>query len=187
MSILTINIFVRIMLEFSFGDDFTGQTITYEENGQSRQEFIGVGLLKLFQKLLYRQLSPQLVFFPETYAILLNPTDREFVRNARRFREMFTKSIRERREMTKQPGYQEKGDLLDILTTDELFKVEEDAIIDECINFFLAGTPSRSRVTLSESTMLSKLTTITSSPALRNGSSQRSTYPKDLTLSHLTI
>jgi cytochrome P450 len=41
--------------------------------------------------------------------------------------------------MTKS-DYQDKGDLLSILLVDELFKDNEEMIIDECITFFTAGS-----------------------------------------------
>jgi len=48
--------------------------------------------------------------------------------------------IERKQRAAQDPSELEKGDLMTILISDELFKDDIEMIVDECLTFFLAGT-----------------------------------------------
>lgn len=52
--------------------------------------------------------------------------------------------MNKKREAEKDKSLLERGDLMTILLSDDLFKNDIEMIIDECLTFFLAGTQTTS-------------------------------------------
>jgi cytochrome P450 len=60
------------------------------------------------------------------------------------FRKFLKTLVDERRvDMTK-PDYVNKGDLLNLLLTEDLFKFNDQVILDECVAFMIASTNATS-------------------------------------------
>lgn len=73
-------------------------------------------------------------------AMFINSFERETLRNSIAFREFVKGVIKSRRNEMMTPGYVRKGDFLTMLLEDELFKHQEEYMVDECLSFMLAGT-----------------------------------------------
>ena len=97
-------------------------------------------LRETFHLCLMRIISTQVVFFPEFARYFVLPGDREIHGNIMKLRELLLKYVKERRELINSGNKDNRGDLLEILLTDELFKDNDKMIIDECLTFFFAAT-----------------------------------------------
>lgn len=68
------------------------------------------------------------------------PKERENKKNIEVLREFLDKIVEKRKVDMARESYEDKGDLLSILLSDDLFKNDKNAIIDECLTFFFAGS-----------------------------------------------
>ena len=72
--------------------------------------------------------------------VYLGRNEKEVLNNTIRFRNFIKDLIAERREMMKKKNFINKGDFLTLLLNDEIFKDQDDLIVDECIAFMFAST-----------------------------------------------
>jgi cytochrome P450 len=79
--------------------------------------------------------------FPFLRDVQLTQADKDQYHNVNGLRETMKSIIIDRQNaIKKDPKELEKGDLITILLSDDLFKNNIEMIIDECITFFLAGS-----------------------------------------------
>ncbi len=92
-----------------------------------------------------RTLNLRFQLFPELVSWYIFPEEKEILRNINALRQNLKDMIEERKRNAKSdPSELEKGDLMTILISDELFKDDIEMIIDECLTFFMAGTQTTS-------------------------------------------
>jgi len=116
----TSRILVKVILSCTFGEEFGDSEIEFYQNGIKTKGTVAMVVRELFNNLVKRQLSIQLLFFPSSTNWYLTPRDRENKRNIDAFRKVLAASVQKRREaMKKEPNNSGKGDLLSILLTDE--------------------------------------------------------------------
>ena len=96
-------------------------------------------LRETFHKCLMKMTSVQASLFPDHIGLNIFPSDRENYKNTRILRDLFREIIQRRRK-TPENELKEMGDFLSILLTDDLFKDDEELILDECLTFFFAGS-----------------------------------------------
>jgi cytochrome P450 len=89
---------------------------------------------------------PHCVFFPTLGQYYILPFERDLLANCKALRALFEHMIDNRRELIKAfpEEAKKKGDLLSILLTDELFCLDNEMIVDECLTFFFAGSQTSS-------------------------------------------
>jgi len=78
-------------------------------------------------------------FFPELVKYHLSPWDLRYKRNANRMHATLLKVLQDRRA-GKSKHLTDFDDLLDIMINDDLFKNDDQSIIDEMLGFFMAGS-----------------------------------------------
>jgi cytochrome P450 len=76
------------------------------------------------------------------------PFERDLLANCKALRQIFDHMIINRRELIKNDpeAAKKKEDLLSILLTNELFSLDNEMIVDECLTFFFAGSQTNSVV-----------------------------------------
>jgi cytochrome P450 len=123
-----------------FGLGNVRRRLAYYTNGTPRDtsigqftRLVGVGVFSRIFKL-YRL---AFAFFDEKN---VGQDEKECYMNCQRFREFFRVLINERREEMKNPDFENKGDFMTILLTDDLFKDNDEIMIDECLTFLGAAT-----------------------------------------------
>jgi len=87
-------------------------------------------------------MNPHVVFFPIFQTKYILPSERDLLANCKALRVLFEYMIMSRRELivSDPEAAEKKGDLLSILLTDELFSLDNEMIVDECLTFFFAGS-----------------------------------------------
>ena len=81
-----------------------------------------------------------MLLFPGSYNWHLTREDRENMANIKRLRDAFASLAEKRKQDLKRKDFLDRGDLLSILSQDELFCDDPQMIVDECITFFFAGS-----------------------------------------------
>jgi len=135
---------MRIILVSAFGLTNLNQVrLPYEQNGVVKELSIDQFLRKCTSFMLFRagrkifSVIPYLMFFYYSSA------DREYKRNIKCIRDFCEKIIIERKQQLEGPEkdkFVNNPDLLTILLSDDMFKNNNKAMIDEIITFFLAGS-----------------------------------------------
>jgi cytochrome P450 len=135
---------MRIILVSAFGlTNLNHVRLPYEQNGLVKEYSIDQYLRKCTSFMLFRagrkifSIIPYLMFFYYSAA------DREYKRNIKCIRDFCEKIIEERKNQLNGPEkdkFVNNPDLLTILLSDDLFKNNNKAMIDEIITFFLAGS-----------------------------------------------
>jgi len=83
--------------------------------------------------------------FPFLLQYFIFPKERELLTNVKVLRESVKNIIKNKiKQAEMNPLEKEKGDLMTILISDEIFKDDIEMIIDECLTFFMAGTQTTS-------------------------------------------
>ena len=82
----------------------------------------------------------QVVVLPATTKYLVTPKDRELKWNIDSMKALLYSRVLKRRQQIKDGTHKYLGDLLDILLTDEIYKDDDTAIVDECLTFQFAAT-----------------------------------------------
>jgi len=98
----------------------------------------------MFRTALRRLYGPIRELFEVVDFFFLTSWERELKLNVTNFRKFLGTLVEERREAMKKPGYVNKGDLLNLLLTVDLFKNNDVMIIDECVAFMIASTNATS-------------------------------------------
>jgi len=140
--------FIKVILVCGFGVDLTDEMLDYIEDGVDTKKTLPYVLRNVFHESLMRWPGLQLSIFPETVSWYLSAHDRETRKNIETMRALFLTVVQKRREeIKKDPESLNRGDLLTILLTDELFMADDKMIIDECLTFFFAATQTSSMST----------------------------------------
>ena len=127
-----------------FGEDLSERTLKYIINGEEKLVNIPFALRDNFSKLGFRVFTPQIALFPETFKLLLTQNDRNDVKNAKQLRSFFQEIIDKRKKDKElKGGIDDRGDILTVLLEDDLFKDNQEYIIDECLTFFFAATQTQ--------------------------------------------
>ncbi len=74
----------------------------------------------------------------------LTSWERELKKNVTNFRKFVKMLVDERRIEMTQPNFTNKGDLLNLLLTEDIFKNNDTLILDECVAFLIASTNATS-------------------------------------------
>jgi len=141
--------FTRIILKCAIGESLDDYEIDYWVDGVNVRSDVPFSLRNTFQKLLDRQFLPWCALFPYFHTKFIMPFERDILANCKALRALFEHMIKERRDLIKNnpEAAEKKGDLLSILLTDELFSLDNEMIIDECMTFFFAGSQTSSVAT----------------------------------------
>ena len=142
------NLFLRIIISCTFGEDISDKEFMYLENGVEIKTNFGYALRNNLQSLLNRQVHPQILFFPETWPLYLVKKHRDDFENARRIRALVTSIILKRKEEMRVNPSLDKGDLISILLQDDTFTKTPENILNESVAFFFAGSQTNA-ITLS--------------------------------------
>ena len=136
------NMFARIILTCAIGESLDGVKVDWYEKGQISKKDVPFALRDAFGKLLERNFDARNLLFPSLINVYLLPVDRELKTNCNTLRLLFQKMVNGRKEEFKNDPeiFKNKGDLLSILITDELFCNNNEMMVDECLNFFFAGS-----------------------------------------------
>lgn len=138
---------VKVILNCAFGIDISETRYPFKQKGEIKQLTLAEMLDLLFKQLIERSLSPIPLLFPSMLKHLVLPGDKEIKENIRTVRNEILNVIRQKQELIKQnPSELEKGDLLSILLSDDLFKDNDKRLIDESLTFFSAGTQTSKSV-----------------------------------------
>ena len=78
---------------------------------------------------------------------VLTAAEREGKVNAVALRDFIKNMIKKRRDEMKESTFVDKGDFLTVLLIDELFKGQDDYIVDECLTFMVAATQTTTILT----------------------------------------
>lgn len=138
--------FTRIILKCAIGETLDDVEIDYWVNGVNIKKDVPYSLRHTFQNCIDRQFMPHCVFFPTLGQYYILPFERDLLANCKALRALFEHMIDNRRELIKAfpEEAKKKGDLLSILLTDELFCLDNEMIVDECLTFFFAGSQTSS-------------------------------------------
>jgi cytochrome P450 len=135
---------MRIILVSAFGlSNLKNVRLPYEQNGVTKEYPLDQYLRKCVSFMIFRPGRRIFAILPYLMLFFYSAADREFKRNIRRVREFCEKIIEERKKHMEGPEkekYINYPDLLTILLSDDMFKNNNKAIIDEIITFFLAGS-----------------------------------------------
>ena len=82
-----------------FGDDLSERTLEYIINGEEKTVNLAFALRDNFNKLILRQYSPQVIFFPETFKLYLYKNDRNDLKNAKKIRDFMAEIINRRKNL----------------------------------------------------------------------------------------
>lgn len=85
-------------------------------------------------------MQPVRLFFDIFDKVCLNAEEREQQANCLRLRQLVMKIIKERKAELARPGVEPRPDFLTMMVQDELFKDQEEYVLDECISFIIAAT-----------------------------------------------
>mmetsp|Transcript_30476 Transcript_30476/g.29857 ORF Transcript_30476/g.29857 Transcript_30476/m.29857 type:complete len:111 (+) Transcript_30476:363-695(+) len=88
-----------------------------------------------------RALEARFHIFPFLLKYYVFQKERELLENIRTIRGELKKLVLEKKEkLEKNSAEAEKGDLMTILLSDDIFKDDIEMTLDECLTFFAAGT-----------------------------------------------
>ena len=82
-----------------FGEDLSERTLQYIINGEEKTVNLAFALRENFNNLVYRQFSPQMIFFPETFKLYLTKNDRNDLKNAKKLRDFIAEIINKRKQL----------------------------------------------------------------------------------------
>ena len=92
-----------------------------------------------------RSFNIRFFLYPSMINHYFTPKDQEIKHNIQTLRNNIRDLIIDKKNKAlKDPSELEKGDLMTILISDDLFKDNIEMIIDECLTFFMAGTQTTS-------------------------------------------
>jgi len=99
--------------------------------------------------MIQRQNKPHVILFPSLATQYITPSERDLLANCKAIRALFEKMVDARRNLIKSDpeAAEKKGDLLSILLSDDLFSLDNNMIVDECLTFFFAGSQTSSVTT----------------------------------------
>jgi len=130
-----------VILKCAFGVDLTSHNIPWVENGVQSHISYSKALKKMLNMLPMRGLSLRFHMFPFLINYYIFKEEKELLANIETIRSELRKIVMEKREkLEKNPQEAERGDLMTILLSDEIFQNDIEMILDECLTFFLAGT-----------------------------------------------
>jgi len=138
---------IRIILERALGIDITEDMLPYWENGKLVQRDVPYVLRTCFQIMINRMFTCHVIMFPWLADKYITPAERDLLANSRTLRAKFQKVVNDRRQEMKEGRRLDEGDFLSILLSDELFKEDNEMIVDEILTFFFAGSQTSSVVT----------------------------------------
>lgn len=118
----------------------------YKINGKIEMKKYGYALKDLLAVLPVRVLSMRFFLFPFLLNYFIFPKEREMLHNINNLRQKIKDIITEkkRRVIEDESAELQKGDLMTILISDEVFENDVEMIVDECLTFFMAGTQTTS-------------------------------------------
>lgn len=131
---------MKIILSCAFGEESSDVKLPFISNGVIQHRYIGDILRDLFLYCAFRSAREEVILLPYIMFFYYSKADKEFLQNTKAVRGFAKELLLKRREKMREPDYVESADLLSILLTDDLFKDNEESIIDECMTFFLAGS-----------------------------------------------
>ena len=82
-----------------FGEDLSERKLQQIIKGEEKTVNVAFALRENFNNLVYRQFSPQIIFFPETFKLYLNKNDRNDFKNAKKIRDFIAEIIIKRKEL----------------------------------------------------------------------------------------
>ncbi len=87
------------------------------------------------------------IYFDLFDNFVVGKIEREVIDNAERFRNFLRDFINKRREQMSESDYVDQGDFLSMLLKDELFNIQDELMIDECLTFMIAATMTTALLT----------------------------------------
>ena len=128
-----------------FGKENANETFEITENGVSHKITPSMYLRKAFSQCFSRTYARPRLIFPDLLKYYgMTNYDKNLRKNIGSFKGYIRSLIQKRKKEMEKAGWQSKGDFLSILLQDELFKDNEEVMIDECITFMFAATQTTS-------------------------------------------
>lgn len=127
----------RIILRCAIYEDLTDTYLDYWSNGKTIKKSVPEFMHTMFHDMINRFTAPHVIFFPELASTFITPHERDILANAKSLRNSIAEIIeRRKKEILKDSSLLERGDLLTIMLTDDLFKDNNEGMIDEILTFF---------------------------------------------------
>ncbi|TNV80087.1 hypothetical protein FGO68_gene16754 [Halteria grandinella] len=144
------NLYMQVTLSCFFGHSLEVNPIVDQlVQGEHKKMRLGEAMQNTFELAMGRAHQPLLIVFRELIPFFITRRDRELKYNAQSMRTFIRNLINERRKAQESQatgGNVEYKDLLSILLSDPNFE-NDDAIVDECLTFFLAGSMTTASTT----------------------------------------
>jgi len=128
----------NILISCSVGPACAERLVDFEnDDGTIKKVKISDSLLTLAPLAIAKTFHLKNILFPVLIGYSVSAPDRRYARNCKRLRDLLQLFINERR--TGKTKYGELPDLISILTTSDLYKNDDEHIIDDIITVFTAG------------------------------------------------
>jgi cytochrome P450 len=135
-------LYSRIMLKCAIGESLEDSQIDFYEDGVNKPRNVAYAIRDVLGQCIDRMTSPHILLSKTLKQYYITPFERDNLANCKALRRLFQSFVDKRKDLMKNNPKEadKKQDLLSILLTDELFKNDNEMIIDETLTFFLAGS-----------------------------------------------
>lgn len=142
------DIYASIIFLILFGEDISYKPVVFTTNGKEEKLTLALAMSRVGKLCTNKYNNPIRLFFPWWFNKDLSPTEFQSTANINKVRDVVRAYVTDRVQGKNKSCLKDGKDLLDFLLEDKIvFKGSVERIVDQLLDFFLAGTQNTSHST----------------------------------------